>query len=288
MRIGFIGVGVIGAPMARRLVAAGFEVRVCDRSPAALEPFRRDGRPTSSRPADCAGAEAVIVMVADDAQVRDVLLGPDGLVQGLGGGPAPVVAVMSSVLPDTVREVAAALRDRGVGCVDAPVSGGAARAAEGGLTIMAGGDEANLARLAPVFDALARRTFHCGGVGAGESVKILNNILGVTNTFLMTETLRMARALGVDATRLTEIMEASSGRNFGTSAPGAFAAVCAANAATRDSARAVAAVCRKDLRLARSLAKAAKVPAPLLDSVASSLEARSDDAVYEAWRSVLD
>ena len=160
--ITFIGVGGIGKPMAERLIDTGFAITVCDLSEAALEGFRKRGARTISRAAEGAEADAILVMVANDAQVKAAVLGPGGVLEGIDSERPPVVAIMSSVLPQTIQDTARELAKKNVHTLDAPVSGGSIRAAQGELTIMVGGDAADLQTIRPVFDALGNKVFHCG------------------------------------------------------------------------------------------------------------------------------
>lgn len=284
--VGFIGVGSIGRPMAECVERAGFGLLVCDAFPAALEGFKARGTATTGRPADCGTRDMVIVMVANDDQAREVLLGPNGLIHGIDPARPPMLALMSTVLPDTVKAMAAALGPKGVRVIDAPVSGGVVRAAEGALTIMAGGAEADLAAARPVLECMAKTITHCGPLSSGEAVKICNNILGVCNVFLMVETVQIAKRLGLDPARLAAVMETSSGRSSGTQNFAAYAKMIGANGATLRAAKANADVCRKDLAHAAKLGVSTGLAVPFIDAMLkTSLEVANED--FEArWREV--
>lgn len=178
MRVAFLGTGMMGAPMARRLLAAGHVVTAWNRTPARAEPLREYGASiASSAAAAVADAELVITMLVDGAAVASVLFDPQ-LLQNLA--PAAVVVDMSSIAPAEARTHAARLRDRGVDHVDAPVSGGTLGAEAGTLAIMAGGAEAVIERLRLVLEAMGRVT-RVGPGGSGQLVKLANQVIvGIT------------------------------------------------------------------------------------------------------------
>ena len=153
--VGFIGVGNMGAGMARCVRDAGFDLIVCDTNPSALERFAREGVRTTTRAADCAGMDAVIVLVASDAQILSVTLGPEGIAPAVTTGREPLVCLMSTTLPETVATVAEGLSAAGVRLVDAPVSGGQVRAEDGTLTIMIAGDDRDIDRAEPLMRSMA-------------------------------------------------------------------------------------------------------------------------------------
>ncbi len=269
--------------MAECLIRAGFALTVCDKSEVALDVFRKLGARTTTEASDLAGMEMVVFMVANDAQVKSAALGAGGLLQAVDPAKPPLVAVMSSVLPGTAKEVAAALAAKNVRMVDAPVSGGGVRAGEGKLTIMVGGDKADIEAMSPVFDALGNNVFHCGPVGAGEAVKILNNIMGVTSMFLMTETMQIAGKLGIDQAWLASVMEVSSGRNSATRDYEAHKGIYRVNGQTPQSAKAVIDICRKDLSLAMAMAREVGVATPMVDAAATAQNAIDYDDFRARW-----
>lgn len=282
--IGFIGVGGIGRPMAERLVETGYELIVCDKRADALGPFQQMAIETTTRASDCAGADMVIVMVADDAQAWSVVSENAGLLHGIDLDRPPLVAIMSTILPETVRRIAASLATKKAQTVDAPVSGGAVRASRGELSIIAGGEAAPLAAMAPVFDALGSRILHCGALGSGQAIKILNNSVAVTIQFLMGELAVIAEGLGLDLELLVEVMEASSGRNFVTGDYGTQKEVLRRIISDPALLRAHVDICRKDLRLAQSLAGQHHVPSPLLDGILASQGAIPYEESGTRWR----
>ncbi|MDI6028936.1 NAD(P)-dependent oxidoreductase [Corticibacterium sp. UT-5YL-CI-8] len=217
--IAFIGVGSIGAPMAHRLLDQGRRLLICDPLAKARAPFAALGVEVAEDPAACSTQALVLFMVADDAQLR---MAAEAYAGGLAAGPRIErhAAIMSTVLPETVVEVGQLLGRAGIRIVDAPVSGGSVKARDGTLSIMTGGERCDLDRFKSVFADLASVVFHCGPLGSGLTVKILNNLVGVTNLFLFSETMAVAKRLGLDPARLAQIMEVSSGRNVGTLVPG--------------------------------------------------------------------
>jgi len=282
--VAFIGAGGIGAPMAQRLAQCGVALTVCDLRAEALAPLRAHGVAVTHNVADCAAAAVVIVMVATDAQVRAVLLGDNGLLRHVDTARPPLLLLMSSVLPATVQEVAAASAALGVHVLDAPVSGARVAATQGTLSILVGGSTQDLESARPVLELLGNRIVHSGPLGHGAAVKIVNNILGVANTFLMTEASRLAQELGLDLEQVAAIMEHSSGRNFGTRDPAAHRQLYRLHSASPQSLQAILAVCRKDLGLAQTLARQHALALPMLDAVKASLDATPDASIGAHWR----
>ena len=282
--VALIGAGGIGGPMAERLARSGVKLTVCDLRADALAPLRSLGAHVTQRVSDCASAALVIVMVATDAQVRSVVFGDDGLLHHVDRAQAPLLLLMSSVLPTTVREVAAAGATAGMRVLDAPVSGGQVSAAQGTLTILAGGAPEDLAAAHPVLALLGNRIVHCGPPGSGAAVKIVNNILGVANMFLMTEASRLAQELGLDPDWVAGVMEQSSGRNLGTRDPPAHRQLYQLNSDSPQRLQALLGVCRKDLALAQALALENGLALPMLEAVKAALDATPDDAIGAQWR----
>ncbi len=282
--VAFIGAGGIGGPMAARLARSGVALTVCDLRADALRSLQSLGVHTTQRVADCTTAALVIVMVATDDQVRSVVFGSDGLLHHVDRAHAPLLLLMSSVLPATVRDVSAAGAAVGVRVLDAPVSGGQVSAAQGTLTIMAGGAREDLDTAQPVLALLSNRIVHCGPTGSGAAVKIVNNIMGVANMFLMTEASRLAQELGLDPEWVAGVMEQSSGRNLGTRDPKAHRELYRLNSASPKSLQALLEVCRKDLALAQALAHEHRLQLPMLDAVKSSLDATLVADIASQWR----
>lgn len=203
MRIAFLGIGMMGAPMARRLLGAGHAVTAWNRSPAKAEPLRTHGAAVAARAAEAvAGAELVITMLENGTVVGQVLLDP-ALLGSLR--PGSVVVDMSSIAPAEARAHAARLREAGVAHVDAPVSGGTVGAEAGTLAIMAGGDEAVIERLRPVLEAMGRVT-RVGPSGSGQLVKLANQVIVGITVGAVAEALLLVERGGGDPERAIEAM----------------------------------------------------------------------------------
>lgn len=195
--IGFIGLGVMGAPMARNLLDAGHEVVAWNRSPGPLEELTAAGARAGEDPAAVAReADIVISIVKDDAAVREVLGGPDGAIAA--ARPGSLVVDMSTVSPAVARELAAEAAAREVAFLDAPVSGGDVGAREGTLSIMVGGASADVERARPVFEVLGSRVTHVGAAGAGQVAKACNQVLVAVIFGGLAEALVLGSKLGVD------------------------------------------------------------------------------------------
>ncbi len=285
-RIGFVGLGNIGRPMAERLKDRGFDILGCDIDPKALEALRRLGARVTGRTAECAGEDLIVMMVASDAQLEQACLGADGLIAAIDPARAPLLAVMSTVLPETVRSVARALAQSGVRVVDAPVSGGSLKARDGTLTIMAGGEADDLARARPVLEQLGQTIHHCGALGSGMLTKLINNLVGVTTHYLLAEAMTIAQKNGMNPATLAAVMESSSGRTSGTGDWSATENIYRYNAASRESFAAVVAVTRKDLAHAVELARTAGAATPMLDAVARAHADTPDDQLFAAFRAL--
>ena len=195
--IGFIGLGIMGAPMVRNLLGAGFEVVAWNRSPARLDAAVEVGAERGASPADVASrADIVITCVTASADVEAVILGAGGVIEGVR--PGAVVVDMSTISPEVTRRVAAALEPRGAMLLDAPVSGGEQGAIGGTLSIMVGGPADALERARPALEAVGRTITHCGPSGAGQTVKLCNQIAVVLNNLAMAEALLFCARSGVD------------------------------------------------------------------------------------------
>jgi 2-hydroxy-3-oxopropionate reductase len=195
--IGFLGLGVMGAPMARNLLAAGHEVVAWNRSPAPLEALVEAGARAGEGPAAVAAeADDLVTMLSDDAAVRTVLGGPEGAIAAAPAG--ALVIEMSTVSPALVRELAAEATARGVHFLDAPVSGGDVGAQQGTLSIMVGGEAAAVERARPVFEVLGSRVTHVGAAGAGQIAKACNQVLVAVIFGGLAEALVLGSKLGAD------------------------------------------------------------------------------------------
>jgi 3-hydroxyisobutyrate dehydrogenase-like beta-hydroxyacid dehydrogenase len=213
IRVGFIGLGSQGGPMARRIIDAGYPVTLWARRAAALEPFAGTQAKIAGSPAElAAGADLVCVCVVADADVEEVVTGSGGVLGGLRAG--GVIAVHSTVHPDTCRRLAAEAAAGNVRLIDAPVSGGGPAAAAGRLLVMAGGDEATVEFCRPVFATYGDPIVHLGPVGAGQVTKLLNNVLFTAHLGAAASLLGLGQALGVDPLRLAGVISHGSGNSF--------------------------------------------------------------------------
>jgi 2-hydroxy-3-oxopropionate reductase len=195
--IGFLGLGVMGAPMARNLLAAGNDVVAWNRSPDPLAELVDAGARSADGPAAVAAvADVVISIVSDDAALREVLGGPDGAIAA--ARPGSLIIDMSTVSPALARELAEAAGGRGAGFLDAPVSGGDVGAREGTLSIMVGGSAADVERAGPVFEVLGSRVTHVGAAGAGQVAKACNQVLVAVIFGGLAEALVLGSKLGAD------------------------------------------------------------------------------------------
>jgi 2-hydroxy-3-oxopropionate reductase len=195
--IGFIGLGVMGAPMARNLLAAGYEVVAWNRSPGPLEALVEAGARAGGSPAAVAAeAEILITILKDDPVVRAVLGGPEGAIAAAPAG--SLIIDMSTVSPALARELAAEAGAAGVAFLDAPVSGGDVGARDGTLSIMVGGEAADVERARPVFEVLGSRVTHVGAAGAGQVAKACNQVVVAVIFAGLSESLVLGSKLGVD------------------------------------------------------------------------------------------
>jgi 3-hydroxyisobutyrate dehydrogenase len=209
--VGFVGLGSQGAPMARRIVDAGFPLLLWARRPDALTSFR-DTAAESVRDLAELGARAdhVGVCVVDDMGVREVV---GAILPSMRAGSR--IAIHSTVHPDTCILLARRAAEHGVELVDAPVSGGGPAAAAGTLTVMVGGEAAAVAATRSVFETFGASILHLGGVGAGQLAKLVNNSLMAANMALADAALGAGASLGLDRAAFTELIKASSGRSYG-------------------------------------------------------------------------
>ena len=210
IRVGFIGLGSQGGPMARRIIEAGYPVTLWARRPATLEPFADTNAKIAGSPAELAAAsDLVCVCVRDDADTEEVV---DAVLGGLAAG--GVVAVHSTVHPDTCRRLAERARAGGVRLIDAPVSGGAPAAEAGRLLVMVGGDEETVEFCRPVFGSYGDPVVHLGPVGAGQVTKLLNNAAFTAHLGVAVSLLALGQSLGVDQLRLADVISHGSGNSF--------------------------------------------------------------------------
>jgi 3-hydroxyisobutyrate dehydrogenase len=219
-KIGFVGLGNMGAPMARNLLKAGYGLVVHDLDPRKVQALSSHGAEVDSRPSAIARAtERTICMVETTAQAEEVIAGADGFLQG--AAPGHVVLCMSTIDPIALRRMGEALAARGVGLLDAPVSGGVTGAEEGTLNVIVGGAREVFSECEPMFRALGRNVFHVGPLGNGLAMKLLNNMLLQVNTVAVAEAMVFGTKAGLDPQQILEVVGVSTGRSnaFERSAP---------------------------------------------------------------------
>jgi 3-hydroxyisobutyrate dehydrogenase len=258
-RVGFIGLGNMGAPMARRLAGAGYKLVVTDAVAATVERFAAE-MPCETDASALRSCRVVITMLPDGRIVRDVLLGSKGLAPQLARG--SVVVDMSSSSPVGTRELYADLAKIGIPLIDAPVSGGVRKAIDGTLAIMVGGDDAPAERVRPVMEPMGK-PFRTGGPGSGHATKALNNFLSAANLLTAAEAMLAGERFGLDPKVLINVLNASTGRNSATDHKYPNMVL----PRTFDSGFAIG-LMAKDLRLALEVARAAGTPTAMLEDTA--------------------
>jgi 3-hydroxyisobutyrate dehydrogenase-like beta-hydroxyacid dehydrogenase len=210
--IGFIGLGLMGKPMARNLLRAGFPLIVWNRTRSKADDLVREGAKLAADPREAAAAaDVLITIVSDPAALEEVLFDKDGALEGLRAGSTLVDS--STVSPDTARRVAKACAERGVDFLDAPVTGGTWGAQKGELVFMIGGKQEVLERVKPVLEAMGKKFFLLGPNGAGQTVKLGMNLLLALQVDAFAEALALVTAAGVPADRLMEVLQSSMARS---------------------------------------------------------------------------
>ena len=212
--VGFLGLGIMGSRMATNLQSKGFAVTAWTHSPGKAEAWAAEhpGAKAAATPAEAAaGADVVISMVVDGAQVREIVLGENGAAGG--AAPGTLFVDMSTIAPADARAIGQDLHDLGHAFVDAPVTGSSPRAEDGTLTIMAGGDDADVARAQPAFAAMGQTIVHVGALGHGQIIKLINNAVAAANAATLAQALVVGAGTGVDLDALTQILAAGSGNS---------------------------------------------------------------------------
>jgi len=245
-RVGFIGLGNQGAPMARRIADAGFPLTIWARRAEALLTFADADATVADTPAELGAASDVVgVCVVDDSGVDEVVLGATGVLAGME--PGGIVVIHSTVHPDTCTRLATVAAERGVRVVDAPVSGGGAAAAAGCLLVMVGGATGDVATVMPVLCTFGNPVLHVGGLGSGQAAKLLNNLACTAHISVALALFSLAVDLDVDLERFAEVLACGSGGSQ-------VAAVLASAGFTAGAMRQHAApILRKDIELALDL-----------------------------------
>ena len=214
-RIGFVGTGIMGAPMARNAMKAGFAVTVTNRTLARAEPLAKDGATVVKTPREVAeGSDIVVTMVPNTPHVDEAVFGPDGVVAGAREG--LLLIDMSTISPSATREFAerAATNKPPFRTLDAPVSGGELGAIEARLSIMIGGDAADVERAMPLFEALGKTIVHIGDHGAGQACKLANQIAVALNNLGVSEALVFAASQGIDLEKTRQVIAGGAGSSW--------------------------------------------------------------------------
>ena len=289
-KIGFVGLGAMGGAMAAHLVRQGYAVTGYDISPERAAVAARAGVTRAVSPAEAAqGADVVMSSLPHPAAVRVTYLGPDGVMSRARRG--AVLVDLSTIDPDTWKEVARAATAQGLQCLDAPVSGGPAEAGSGKLVFLVGGDAQVLERCRPILATLGTEIHHVGPLGSAQVVKIVNNVMSMGNVAVAAEAMVLGVKAGMDPQRLFDILSTSGGRSHHFLKR--FPNVLAGDFASRFS----IALSRKDLGLAARLAESLGVPMLTLSVVRQVYEAAAASgldgqdmaavtALFERWAGV--
>lgn len=215
-KVGFVGAGIMGAPMARHVLRAGFEVFVHSRTRSKTDVLVANGATWAAAPAALAQqCDAIITVVSDTPDVEQVYLGSDGICSSLK--PGTLCIDMSTVSPDIARTVAAETAHHGCAFLDAPVSGGKTGAEAGTLAIMVGGDAKDLERAMPLFRAMGKTIVHCGPAGTGQLTKMCNQILCALNLLAVSEALTFASRVGLDPNTVLQVVSAGAAGSWALS-----------------------------------------------------------------------
>ena len=269
-RVGFVGLGIMGEPMARNLLKAGFSLTVWNRTPSKADALVAEGAALASNPATVAAASDIVIScVSDSPDVEAVALGTDGILEGARAG--TIYIDCSTISPAVARTIAERFRAKGVGMLDAPISGGDIGAKAGTLAIMVGGDVADFERCTPVLEAMGKTIVHVGPSGSGQVVKLCNQIAGGLNLMAMAEAITLCRSAGVDAARMLEVVSSGAAGSWMLTNLGP-------RAVNRDYAPGfMVDLMQKDLRLVLEAAEELQTPLPgsaLVQQVFRVLQAR--------------
>jgi 3-hydroxyisobutyrate dehydrogenase len=275
MNVGFIGTGTMGLPMVGNLLKKNFAVVAYDVVPAALEAAVRLGAVAGASSADVAKRSDVLVtMLPSSSHVEAVYLGAGGVREAMGRG--RLCVDMSTIDPAVSRRVAAALAERGVRFIDAPVSGGVPRATDGTLAIMMGGEKKDVEEARPVLAAMGANIIHVGAVGSGEVAKLCNNLIAGVAAVAVSEAFRIAEGFGVDAKVLTDVISKSSGNTWVMEHMHPVAGIVARSASTNDYAPGfMTDLMAKDLGLAVNAARELRVPVVVAPAAQQALRLAS-------------
>jgi 3-hydroxyisobutyrate dehydrogenase len=262
-KVGFIGLGNMGLPMAQNLLKAAYAVTGFDLNAQATEKLVANGGSSANSLADaCRDVEVVITMLPAGEHVRDVYLGAGGVLAA--AAPGTLLIDSSTIDVKTARDVAQATQDLGLAMVDAPVSGGVAGAEAATLTFMVGGSDDAFERARPVLEEMGKTIVHAGGPGNGQAAKICNNMILGASMIVVSEAFLLAEKLGLDAQKLFDISSKSSGQCWSMTSYCPVPGPVPASPANRDyKAGFTAAMMLKDLQLAQAAARATRATTPL-------------------------
>ena len=270
-KVGFVGVGDQGGPMARNLVKNGFGLIVRDLRDAALEPFRQSGVEIADSLVQLATqSDAVAVCVLNDGHVRSVVFGDDGLLPAMRSG--QLLILHSTVAPDLAIEIAKAAAAKGIDFVDAPVSGSRQAREEGRLTVFCGAEPEAFARARPILDAVGDGIKLLGGPGAGQVCKLCNNLMLYCNTLAAFEAARLAEAYGLAETTMVEMTSRSTGGSYVLQQWGSTDRLMEEHPLAGDEA-ALFAFLEKDLHLAAEAGGARELQLPMTVSAIAAMNA---------------
>jgi len=206
LRVGFIGLGLMGKPMALNIHKKGFPLSVYNRSPEKLKDFKKLGVTAYSSPAELAkNSDVVITMITAPKDVKEVMLGTSGVVEGAAKG--TVAIDMSTIGPSAAKEVAKGLAKKGIDFIDAPVTGSTDRAKTGELVIFVGGDGEVVGKIKPVLEAMGTEVHHMGKVGSGQAIKLVNNLIGGETIAVLGEAFMLGQSLGLTKKQIHEALK---------------------------------------------------------------------------------
>jgi 3-hydroxyisobutyrate dehydrogenase len=211
--IGFVGTGAMGAPMAQNLLKLGYPLVVYDLKDKAMEGLAKAGAEKTFSARELAGRSSVVItMLPASPDVEAVILGPQGVIEGAKSG--DIVIDMSSSYPTSTKMICEQLAVKGIRMLDAPVSGGTKGARESTLTIMVGGEEKDYEECRPILKAMGRNIYYLGKIGAGHTVKALNNLCSACSMVITSEALVVAKKLGLNPEKVIDAINSSSGRSW--------------------------------------------------------------------------
>ncbi len=274
-KIGFIGLGNMGKPMSLNLIKAGYPLTVHDLRPEPVKELVAAGAAAADSPREVAGkSEVVITLVTSSPQVEQVMYGPDGVLAGAKSG--MIIIDMSTIDPMVTRKVAAAAAEKGIEMLDAPVSGGTLKAADGTLAVMVGGKKNIFEQCQDILQVMGEKIFHVGDVGMGEVVKLSNNLVGVLCGIGVCEGFLFGTKLGADPKVLFEVISASSGNCWFLQTRVPYPDVIPESPANKDFPPGFTVdLMAKDIGLILSAARASKIPLLATSLAHELLEATS-------------